>query len=111
MDEISDDEWGAVIAGMGSPKASLTRVRANSPRYALELLEDACRIKSSFVIPFEIGAGNSLNPMLAAVQRKIPVVDGDPVGRAVPDVYRLFVDILSAIGYSKGFVPIEEAAG
>ncbi len=52
VNEISDDEWGAVIAGMGSPKASLTRVRTNSPRYALELLEDACKFKSSFVILF-----------------------------------------------------------
>lgn len=86
VDEISDDDWGAVIAGMGSPKASLTRVRKYSPGYALELLEDACRFKSSYVIPFELGAGNSLNPMLAAAQRKIPIVDGDPVGRAVPEL-------------------------
>ncbi len=86
IDEIQDDSWGAVIAGMGSPKASLSRVRTNSPRVSLEALESAVGFVSSFVIPFELGAGNSLNPMLAAVQKKIPIVDGDPVGRAVPEI-------------------------
>jgi DUF917 family protein len=85
-EEIADHDWGAVIAGVGSPSASLQRVRTHSPGFALELLESTCSFKSSFVIPFETGAGNSLNPMLAAVQRRIPIVDGDPVGRAVPEL-------------------------
>lgn len=84
--EIRDEDRGAVIAGMGSPRASLTRVRTHSPRLALEALEKEVGFTSAFVIPFEIGAGNSLNPMLAAVQRGIPIVDGDPCGRAVPQV-------------------------
>lgn len=85
-DDLLDDSQGAVIAGMGSPKASLTRVRDVSPRMALEILETNVGFSSDFVIPFELGAGNSLNPMLAAVQRSIPMVDGDPVGRAVPEI-------------------------
>ncbi len=84
--EIADHEWGAVIAGVGSPTASLSRVRTHSPEFALGLLEKTCGFTASFVIPFETGAGNSLNPMLAAVQRRIPIVDGDPVGRAVPEL-------------------------
>ncbi len=84
--EVGDDDRGAVIAGMGSPRASLTRVRTHSPRLALEALEKEVGFTSAFVIPFEIGAGNSLNPMLAAAQRGIPIVDGDPCGRAVPQV-------------------------
>ncbi len=86
VDEIPDAEWGAVIAGVGSPKASLTRVRTHSPTAALALLEQAAGFASSFVVPFELGAGNSLNPMLAAVQRDIPIIDGDPAGRAVPEL-------------------------
>jgi len=85
-EEAGDEDWGAVIAGMGSPIASLSRVRTWSPAWALELLEKEVGFTSSFVIPFEIGAGNSLNPMLAAAQRDIPIIDGDPCGRAVPQV-------------------------
>ncbi len=86
LDEIPDHQWGAAIAGVGSPRASMTRVRTYSPTYALQLLEETLGFKSSFVMASEIGAGNSINPMLAAVQRKIPIVDGDPVGRAVPQI-------------------------
>ncbi len=85
--ELEDDGWGAVIAGMGSPKSSLTRVRTHSPRISLEMLEKELAFTSSFAIPFELGASNSLNPMLAAAQKNIPVVDGDPVGRAVPELH------------------------
>jgi hypothetical protein len=85
-EDAGDDDWGAVIAGMGSPVASLSRVRTWSPKWALECLEKEVGFTSSFVIPFEIGAGNSLNPMLAAVQKDIPIIDGDPCGRAVPQV-------------------------
>lgn len=85
-DEVSESAWGAVIAGMGSPKASLNRARLYSPRYALERLEREKGFESGFVIPFELGAGNSLNPMLAAAQKGIPMIDGDPAGRAVPQV-------------------------
>jgi hypothetical protein len=84
--DLGDEDWGAVIAGMGSPVASSTRVRTHSPTFALELLEETHGFKSGFVMPFEVGAGNSLNPMLVAVQRGIPIVDGDPVGRAVPEI-------------------------
>lgn len=84
--ELPDEAWGAVIAGMGSPKASLTRVRRDSPAQAPALLEEALGFTCSFVVPFELGAGNSLNPMLAAVRRNLPIVDGDPAGRAVPEL-------------------------
>ncbi len=78
--------WGAVIAGIGSPKSSLTRVRSTSPTVALDLLGQTLGKEFGFIIPFEVGAGNSLNPMLAAVQKDLPMVDGDPCGRAVPEL-------------------------
>jgi hypothetical protein len=86
-EEIEDESRGAVILGMGSPRASLHNVRKYSPGYALELLEQTSGGECRFVIPFEVGAGNSMNPMLAAALRKIPIVDGDPAGRAVPELH------------------------
>jgi DUF917 family protein len=86
VDEADDDGWGALVAGMGSPLASINQIRTYSPTYALEGLENALGFESAFVIPFEVGAGNSINPMIAAVQKGIPVIDGDPAGRAVPEI-------------------------
>lgn len=86
VDEIDDDAWGAVIAGMGSPVASKSNPRTFSPTWAMETLSAALGFEPAFVIPFETGAGNSLTPMQVAIQKSIPVVDGDPVGRAVPQI-------------------------
>jgi DUF917 family protein len=86
VDEIDDGAWGAVIAGMGSPVASKTNPRTYSPTWAMETLAEALGFEPAFVIPFETGAGNSLTPMQVAIQKNIPVVDGDPVGRAVPQI-------------------------
>jgi DUF917 family protein len=86
VDEIGDDSWGAVIAGMGSPVASKSNPRTYSPTWAMETLAGALGFEPAFVIPFETGAGNSLTPMQVAIQKGIPVVDGDPVGRAVPQI-------------------------
>ncbi len=85
-DEIDDDAWGAVVAGMGSPVASKSNPRTYSPTWAMDTLAEAMGFEPSFVIPFETGAGNSLTPMQVAIQKSIPVVDGDPVGRAVPQI-------------------------
>lgn len=49
--EIADDSRGAVILGMGSPRASLKNVRKNSPGHALELLEQTTGNECGFVIP------------------------------------------------------------
>jgi DUF917 family protein len=85
-DEMDDDAWGAVIAGMGSPVASRKRPRTYSLTWAMELLAETLGFEPGFVIPFELGAGNSITPMLVGVQMGIPVIDGDPVGRAVPQI-------------------------
>jgi DUF917 family protein len=87
VEDIEEAQWGAVILGMGSPRASLQNVRKYSPGFALELLEQTIGHECSFIVPFELGAGNSINPMLASAQRNIPIVDGDPAGRAVPELH------------------------
>jgi hypothetical protein len=85
-EEVDDDAWGVVIAGMGSPVAARKRPRTWSLTWACELLEETLGFEAAFIIPFELGAGNSITPFLVGVQKNLPVVDGDPVGRAVPQI-------------------------
>jgi uncharacterized protein len=87
VDEVDDQAWGAAVAGMGSPAASKDQPRTSSPKWALEALAGALGFSADFVVPFEVGAGNSLTPMQAAIQQGIPVVDADPIGRAVPQIH------------------------
>ena len=84
--DLDDDATVVTIGGVGAPTASLE---------LLPSLHDAERILAAFesefgrpvdaLVSFEIGGGNSLIPIMAAASRGLPVVDGDGMGRALPE--------------------------
>lgn len=80
-----------VLAMMGSPDAgdqlTLTDIQ-NSVLNTLELLQANTGCTVGCVIPVEIGAINSLVPLIAAAMTpgSMWVVDGDGAGRAVPEL-------------------------
>ncbi len=53
---------------------------------ALKLYESIVQQKAAAVIPVEIGGINGLEPLLTAYLNDIPVVDGDGMGRAFPEL-------------------------
>ena len=85
-DELDDDAFVVTIGGVGAPTATLE---------LLPSLDEAGRTLAAFqhhvgrkvdaVVSFEIGGGNSLIPIVAAVEQGIPVVNGDGMGRALPE--------------------------
>ena len=52
----------------------------------MRALEDHLRREISAIVIGEIGGGNALGPMVAALQLGLPVVDGDGMGRAFPEL-------------------------
>jgi DUF917 family protein len=102
VEEVGADTWGAVAAGMGTKKAPpsqrkayqsvLRQNRSANPLgdsiqiliETFELLETTLNKKFSYILPIETGAVNTLAPIAVAAQKKIPVVDGDGAGKAVP---------------------------
>ena len=85
-EDINDDAFIATIGSVGAPTVSLE---------LLPSLDDAARTLDAFekhigrsidaVASFEIGGGNSLIPLVAAAGKGIPVIDGDGMGRALPE--------------------------
>jgi uncharacterized protein len=80
-----------VVAMMGSPDAGDALTLAdiqNSVANTLRLLQTTTGYTATCTIPVEIGAINSLVPLLgaAASTAKLWVVDGDGAGRAVPEL-------------------------
>lgn len=80
-----------VVAMMGSPDAGDALTLAdiqNSVANTLLLLQTTTGYTATCTIPVEIGAINSLVPLLGAVAStaKLWVVDGDGAGRAVPEL-------------------------
>ncbi len=88
-DEIQkrEDLFGAVVAFMGSPSQGTKGIDMNSPLKAFNSLElYVPNRKLDFALAIEIGAGNSMVPIMTAIKKGIVVVDSDGAGRAVPKI-------------------------
>ncbi len=85
-EELDDDAYVVAIGGVGAPTVSLELLpsRADAVQ-TLDAFESHVGRNVDAVISFEIGGGNSLIPLIAAAVRGIPVVDGDGMGRALPE--------------------------
>jgi len=85
-EELDDDAYVVAIGGVGAPTVSLELLPSRADALqTLDAFESHVGRKVDAVISFEIGGGNSLIPLVAAAGRGIPVVDGDGMGRALPE--------------------------
>ncbi len=87
LDELPDDAFATTVGGMGSPTVGIERVgRGDECLRALRALERHVGRPFTHVIPGEIGGSNSMRPMIVAAQAEVPVIDGDGMGRAFPEL-------------------------
>ena len=86
-DSVPDEALVCAVGGMGAPTVSNEKLQAgNEIATAVRALEDHLRQKIHAIVIGEIGGGNALGPMVAALQLGLPVVDGDGMGRAFPEL-------------------------
>ena len=86
-DDVPDDALVCAVGGMGAPTVSNEKLQAGDEiQTAVRALEDHLRQKIYAIVIGEIGGGNALGPMVAALQCGLPVVDGDSMGRAFPEL-------------------------
>ena len=87
---VSDLPNDAVVAssgGVGAPTVGIERLKEGNELFrALRALEQYTGKQATHMIAAEIGGGNSLAPIIVAIQAGLPVVDGDAMGRAFPEL-------------------------
>ena len=86
VDEVDSDKLTAVVAGIGSPEAVLQMQNLNAAINAYKQLNNVYGEQIGYVIPIEVGAINTLAPILVAIDQRIAVIDGDGAGRSVPSL-------------------------
>ncbi len=87
LDELADDAYVAPIGGIGAPVVGIEKLEeGNEGVRALRALEGHCNRKIDALIAAEIGGGNSMEPLINGAITGIPVVDGDGMGRAFPEM-------------------------
>ena len=92
--EVGAEQWGAAPGGMGATKTAPSSSSEFSHDFftkaititigAFERLEKTLNKTFSYTLAQEIGTGNLVGALLTASIKKIPIVDGDGAGRAVP---------------------------
>ena len=85
-EHVSDEAFVVPIGSVGAPTVSLELLPSiDEASHAIDAFEDHVGRKVDAVASFEIGGGNSLVPLVAAAGKGLPVIDGDGMGRALPE--------------------------
>ncbi len=86
-DDVPDDALVCAVGGMGAPTVSNEKLQEGREiMRAVRAMEAHLRQPMQAIIIGEIGGGNALGPMITALQCGLPVVDGDGMGRAFPEL-------------------------
>jgi hypothetical protein len=86
-EDVPDDALVVSVGGMGAPTIGIERIhRGDEPLAALRALEAHLGRRATHLVPGEIGGANALRPMAVAALADLPVVDGDGMGRAFPEL-------------------------
>ncbi len=87
LEAIRDDDVIGSVGGIGAPVVSVEKIKEGQECLrALRGVEEAMNVRVSALISAEVGGSNSIEPIITAAYAGLPVVDGDGMGRAFPEV-------------------------
>ncbi len=87
VEDLGDDALIVPVAMMGAPTVMLEKLpRGDEALNALRSLEKVLGRKADAIFCIEAGGLNSTIPIAVAASAKLPIVDGDGMGRAFPEL-------------------------
>lgn len=87
VDDLPDDALVGAVGTMGAPTVGIEKLlHGEEFRVTVRALEAHLRRSFSAIMIGEIGGANSLKPLIAGLQLDLPVIDGDGMGRAFPEL-------------------------
>ncbi|MEM7132903.1 MAG: DUF917 domain-containing protein [Chloroflexota bacterium] len=108
-DEVPDDGYVCAIGGMGAPTVSIEKLPQGQEMVnALRALEEHIQAPLVAMVCGEIGGSNALRPLICGLQMGLPVIDGDGMGRAFPE---LQMDTFSIGGVSASPMALADCHG
>lgn len=87
LEDVPDDAFVTGIGGMGAPTVGIERLsRGDELLRAMNGLARYIGRDFTHLIAGEIGGSNAIAPLIVAAQSGLPVIDGDGMGRAFPEL-------------------------
>lgn len=88
VEDLADDALVIPTCMMGAPTVIVEKLpEGNEAAESLQRLEQHFGRRADATMPVEAGGVNSMIPLVVALRRNIPVVDGDGMGRAFPELF------------------------
>jgi DUF917 family protein len=88
VDDLADDDFVIPTAMMGAPTVIVEKLpEGYEAVHSLQVLEQRLGRKATATMPIEAGGVNSMIPLVVAVRENLPIVDGDGMGRAFPELF------------------------
>jgi DUF917 family protein len=112
LDALPDDALVVAIGEVGAPSISLEHLPVGDEcLQVIERFERFTGRRITHLVSFEIGGANSVIPLIGAAARGLPLLDGDGMGRALPEAQMMTFAIEGvkpgpavAVDYSGGAV-------
>ncbi len=87
LEDLADDAFIVPIAAIGAPTVAVEKLDTVENLYlTIEKLAASMNRTATHTACLEIGGSNSMLPIVAAAQLGIPLIDGDLIGRAFPEI-------------------------
>ena len=87
LEALADDAHVMALGGIGAPLISFERIKEGSEGVrCLRTMEAHTGRRVDAIACAEIGGQNSMEPLIVAALAGLPVVDGDGMGRAFPEM-------------------------
>ena len=101
FDELKDDDLVVPIAFMGAPLAALEKIPSGEEFKAI--FRALPKGKRVVLVPAEIGGANAFTPLWIGAMMGLPVLDGDTIGRAFPEL-QMSVCTLHGVSASPAYI-------
>ncbi len=86
LEDVPDDALVVPIGEVGAPTVSLEQLPIGTESLdVVDKFEEWVGRKITHIVSCEVGGANSVIPLVAAAAKKIPLIDGDGMGRAFPE--------------------------
>ncbi|CAH0274548.1 MULTISPECIES: DUF917 domain-containing protein [unclassified Arthrobacter] len=87
VEDLADDAFIVPIAAIGAPTVSVEKLdTVENLSLTIKKLAATLNRVATHTACLEIGGSNSMLPIVAAAQLGIPLIDGDLIGRAFPEI-------------------------
>lgn len=107
--DLDSDATVVSVGGMGAPTISQEKFpKGDEDLNSLRAIERFADEDVDAIIPGEIGGANSMAPLCVAAMTDLPVIDGDGMGRAFPE---LQMDTFFIYGMNANYAALTDERG